>query len=247
MSDGAGAGSVSPEEHAAHDGDHTHSDISGGWLRAAVFGAMDGLVTNIALIAGVGGGGADRQVIILTGMAGLVAGAFSMALGEFASVDTQNDAVQAEVEVERLELARHPNAEEAELVGMYREMGLSQATAEAVAREIHADPELAVKVHISQELGVDPDEQPSPWTAAVSSFLCFSVGGLIPLIPFLLGSSSLALGLIVGAVGLFIVGALTSRFTTRPWWLGGLRQLMFGAIAAGATYLVGSLIGVSTT
>ncbi|MHA6796430.1 VIT1/CCC1 transporter family protein [Pseudonocardia bannensis] len=247
MSERTGAGAVGPEELAAHDSDHAHSDISGGWLRAAVFGAMDGLVTNIALIAGVGGGGADRQVIILTGMAGLVAGAFSMALGEFASVDTQNDAVQAEVEAERRELERHPHAEEAELVGMYREMGLSQATSEAVAREIHADPELAVKVHISQELGVDPDEQPSPWTAAVSSFLCFSVGGLIPLIPFLLGSSSLALGLIVGAIGLFVVGALTSRFTTRPWWVGGLRQLMFGAIAAGATYLVGSLIGVSTT
>jgi VIT1/CCC1 family predicted Fe2+/Mn2+ transporter len=225
-------------------GEHGHADVSGGWLRAAVFGAMDGLVTNIALVAGVGGGGADRQIIILTGMAGLVAGAFSMALGEFASVDTQNDAVANEVEVERREIARHPRAEEAELADMYVEMGLNRGTAESVAREVHADPNLAVRIHITQELGVDPDDQPSPWTAAASSFVCFAVGGIVPLIPFLLGSSSLALGLLVGAVGLFVVGALTARFTTRSWWLAGLRQLMFGAIAAGATYLVGALIGI---
>src|SRR6185295_13240234 len=182
---------------------HHHADVSGGWLRAGVFGAMDGLVTNIALVAGVGGGGADRGTIILTGMAGLVAGAFSMALGEFASVDTQNEAVAHEVSIERAEIDRHPAAEQAELAAMYQEMGLSPDTAEAVARDVHRNPDLAVRVHITQELGVDPDESPSPWTAAISSFLCFSVGGIVPLIPFLLGSSSLAIGLIVGAVGLF--------------------------------------------
>jgi VIT1/CCC1 family predicted Fe2+/Mn2+ transporter len=234
-----------PAEYAEHQGDHHHRDVSGGALRAATFGAMDGLVTNIALIAGVGGGGADRQGIILTGMAGLVAGAFSMALGEFASVQTQNDAVGREVAVERAELQRHPKAEEAELVEMYRDMGLTRATAEAVAREVHSDPELALKVHVTQELGVDPDEQPSPWTAAASSFLCFALGSIVPLVPFLLGSSSLAVGLLVGAVGLFVVGAVTSRFTDRPWWFAGARQLAFGALAAGATYLVGMLIGVS--
>ena len=233
-----------PEEFAEHHDDHTHRDVSGGALRAATFGAMDGLVTNIALIAGVGGAGADRSMIILTGVAGLVAGAFSMALGEFSSVQTQNDAVASEVAVERAELIRHPQAEEAELVEMYREMGLTPATAAAVAREVHSDPELALKVHVTQELGVDPDEQPSPWTAAISSFLCFAVGGIVPLIPFLLGSASLAVGLLVGALGLFAVGAVTSRFTGKPWWFAGLRQLLFGAIAAGATYLVGSMIGV---
>src|SRR6185312_15979796 len=169
---------------------HHHADVSGGWLRAGVFGAMDGLVTNIALVAGVGGGGASRGTIILTGVAGLVAGAFSMALGEFASVDTQNDAVAHEVRVE--------------LADMYEHMGLTRATAEAVAHEVHADPELAVKVHITQELGVDPDDQPSPWTAAVSSFVAFSIGGIIPLITYLLGSSSLLVALSVGAVGLFV-------------------------------------------
>ncbi|MGH3566233.1 MAG: VIT1/CCC1 transporter family protein [Pseudonocardia sp.] len=235
-----------PAEYAAHDSTHHgHADVSGGWLRAAVFGAMDGLVTNIAIVAGVGGAGAGRQLIILTGMAGLVAGAFSMALGEFASVDTQNDAVANEVAVEREEIRRHPGVEQAELAQMYQEMGLTASTARAVAAEVHASPDLAVKIHVVQELGVDPDDQPSPWTAAISSFLCFAVGGIFPLIPFLLGSSGLALGLLVGAVGLFVVGALTSRFTTRTWWFAGLRQLAFGAIAAGATYGVGALIGVS--
>ena len=224
---------------------HHHADVSGGWLRAGVFGAMDGLVTNIALVAGVGGGGADRGTIILTGMAGLVAGAFSMALGEFASVDTQNDAVAHEVRVERDEITQHPEGEMAELTDMYTEMGLSRATAEAVAREVHADPELAVKVHIVQELGVDPDDQPSPWTAAISSFVAFSIGGILPLVSYLLGSASLLLALTVGAVGLFAAGAITSRFTTRSWWLAGLRQLLFGVIAAGATYLVGMAIGVA--
>ena len=233
-----------PAEFAEHAHDHHHADVSGGWLRAAVFGAMDGLVTNIALVAGVGGGGADRQVIILTGMAGMVAGAFSMALGEFASVGTQNDAVASEVALEREEIRRNPHAEEAELAATYQEMGLSRATAEAMAREVHANPELAVKVHVTQELGVDVDEQPSPWVAAISLFLCFAVGSVIPLLPFLLGSSSLLLGLLVGAVGLFVVGALTSRFTTRGWLFSGVRQLGFGALAAGATYLVGMLIGV---
>jgi VIT1/CCC1 family predicted Fe2+/Mn2+ transporter len=226
---------------------HIHQDVSGGWLRPAVFGAMDGLVTNIALVAGVGGSGAGAGLIVLTGMAGLVAGAFSMALGEYASVETQNDAVRAEVTVERDELRRHPAAEQAELVTSFMQMGLTRKTAQQVADEVHADPSLAVRVHINQELGLNPDEQPSPWVAGGSSFLCFAIGALVPLIPYLLGFESLAAGLGAGAVGLFVAGALASRFTTRSWWLGGLRQVGFGAIAAVATYLVGALIGVSTS
>ena len=226
---------------------HTHADVSGGWLRPAVFGAMDGLVTNIALVAGVGGGGADSTVIVLSGMAGLVAGAFSMALGEYASVETQNNAISAEVATERRELRTNPRAEQAELVDMYVEMGLSRETAERAAAEVHADPELAVRVHITQELGVDPQEQPSPVVAGVSSFLCFAVGALFPLLPFLFGSDSLLLGLLVGGVGLFAAGAMVSRFTTRSWWYNGVRQLLFGALAAGATYLVGMLIGVGVS
>jgi VIT1/CCC1 family predicted Fe2+/Mn2+ transporter len=225
---------------------HTHTDVSGGWLRPAVFGAMDGLVTNIALVAGVGGAGASGHVVVLSGIAGLVAGAFSMALGEYTSVGTQNQAVKAEAAIERAELKRNPAGEQAELVDMYREMGLSQATAELAAEEIHANPEVAVRVHLTQELGLDPDEQPSPVVAAVSSFLCFSLGAVFPLLPFLFGLQSLWLGLGIGGIGLFVAGAVVARFTQMSWWANGLRQLLFGAIAAGATYAVGSLIGVAT-
>jgi VIT1/CCC1 family predicted Fe2+/Mn2+ transporter len=208
---------------------------------------MDGLVTNISLVAGVGGGGANPRVIVLTGIAGLVAGAFSMALGEFSSVDTQNNAVRAEVAVEREELAKHPAAEQAELARMYREMGLTEDTAQRLAEEVHRNPDLAVKEHITAELGVDPDEQPSPWVASFSSFFCFAVGALFPLLPYLFGLHSLIVGLAVGGIGLFAAGAVVARFTTRSWWLGGLRQLAFGAIAAGATYLVGTLIGIGVS
>jgi len=223
---------------------HVHQDVSGGWLRPAVFGAMDGLVTNIALIAGVGGSGARAHVIVLTGMAGLVAGAFSMAMGEYASVETQNDSVRAEVQVEREELSRDPSAEKAELVASFVRMGLTRETARRVAEEVHAIPSLALRVHINQELGVNPDEQPSPWVAAGSSFLCFAIGALVPLIPYLLGFARLVAGLLAGAGGLFLAGGLAARFTTRSWWRGGLRQVGFGMIAAVAAYLVGALIGI---
>jgi VIT1/CCC1 family predicted Fe2+/Mn2+ transporter len=224
---------------------HTHRDINGGALRAAVFGAMDGLVTNIALVAGVGGAGASAKLIILSGMAGLVAGAFSMALGEYASVQTQNDAVQAEVTVERTEILTNSEAEEAELAANYRKTGFSDETARRAAREVHADLDQAVKVHVTQELGLDPDDQPSPVVAAVSSFMCFAGGALLPLLPYLLGLNTLVIALIAGGIGLFSAGAVSAQFTTRSWVIGGARQLMFGAIAAGATYLVGSLIGVA--
>ncbi|HWE89788.1 MAG TPA: VIT1/CCC1 transporter family protein [Pseudonocardiaceae bacterium] len=224
---------------------HTHSDVSGGWLRAGVFGAMDGLVTNIALVAGVGGAGASVHVIVLSGMASLVAGAFSMALGEYTSVGTQNAAVHAEAAVERAELEHNPAAEQAELVQMYRDMGLSEKTAVQVAEEIHANPDLAIRVHLTQELGIDPDEQPSPSVAAGSSFLSFAVGAVVPLLPFFAGLHSLWTGLGVGAVGLFLAGLIVARFTHRSWWWSGLRQLLFGAIAAAASYGVGALIGVS--
>lgn len=225
--------------------EHHHADVSGGWLRPAVFGAMDGLVTNIALIAGVGGGGVSAHNLILTGFAGLAAGAISMGLGEYTSVRTQNDQVAHELAKERRELERNPEAEAEELAGMWIERGLPPELAREVARAVGRNPEEALRIHAQEELGVNPAEQPSPWVAAISSFLCFSTGALVPLLPYLVGFHELWLSLVVGAVGLFVAGALTARFTSRSWLGSGIRQLLLGMAAAGATFLIGKAIGIS--
>jgi VIT1/CCC1 family predicted Fe2+/Mn2+ transporter len=224
--------------------DH-HADVSGGRLRPAVFGAMDGLVSNIALIAGVGGGGVAPRAVLLTGVAGLVAGAISMALGEYTSVRTQSEQVAAEVAKERRELERNPESEAAELAQVWIDRGLSPDLAREVVRVVHADPDEALRVHAREELGVDPDDQPSPWTAAVLSFVCFAVGALIPLLPYLFGGTALWPALVAGGVGLFLAGAAVARFTGRAWWRSGLRQLALGAAAAAATYAIGALIGTA--
>jgi VIT1/CCC1 family predicted Fe2+/Mn2+ transporter len=224
---------------------HTHADVSGGALRASVFGAMDGLVTNIALVAGVGAAGVSADYIVLTGLAGLVAGAFSMAMGEYTSVRTQNEQVDREWAKEAAEIRANAQAEERELAFMFAHMGMGKDTAALAARDIHRDPEQAALVHVIQELGLDPQDKPSPNVAAVSSFATFSLGAVIPLLPFLLGFTSLVAGLAVGGLGLLVVGGLASLATTVPWWISSIRQLAFGAIAAGATYLVGLVLGVS--
>lgn len=221
-----------------------HADVSGGWLRPAVFGAMDGLVTNIALIAGVGGGGVSPRAVVLTGTAGLVAGAISMGLGEYTSVRSANEQVAAEVAKERRELERHPDVEARELADAWVARGLSRDLATQVADAVRGNPKEALRVHIQEEIGVDPDDQPSPWVAAVSSFVCFSSGALVPLLPYLIGSTSLWLALGVGGLGLFVVGAIVARFTSRRWWSSGLRQLLLGGLAAVATYAIGALIGL---
>lgn len=223
--------------------DHHHADVSGGWLRAAVFGAMDGLVSNIGLIAGVGGGGVAPRTIVITGSAGLVAGAISMAIGEYTSVRTQTEQVEAEVNKERRELERNPEVETEELAQAWMGRGLAPELAREVARAVHRNPEAALRMHAQEELGVDPNEQPSPWTAAISSFVCFAVGALIPLLPYVFGATVLWPSLVAGGAGLFLAGALVAGFTHRSWWASGLRQLSLGAVAAGATYLIGSAIG----
>jgi len=227
--------------------DHHHADVSGGWLRPAVFGAMDGLVTNIALISGVGGGGVAPHSIVLTGVAGLVAGAISMGLGEYTSVRTQNEQVEHEVAKERRELERNPEAEANELAELWTARGLPSDLAHQVAEALRDNPDAALRVHAQEELGIDPGETPSPWVAAISSFVCFSVGALVPLLPYFLGATVLWIALLAGGVGLFVAGALVARFTNRPWWTSGLRQLVLGAAAAGATYLVGRLIGAGVS
>lgn len=228
-----------------HEIDHRHADVTGGWLRAATFGAMDGLVSNTALIAGVGAGAGGAHAVILSGVAGLLAGAFSMALGEYTSVTTANEQVESEVRVERRSFRKYPQEERAELVSMLVDMGMSRDTATTATEEIHRDESRALNFHLVQELGVDPSEKPSPWVAASSSFVMFAIGAIVPLIPYLLGFASLWAGLACGGVGLLIAGATAARFTKKSSLVGGIRQLVFGAIAIAATFGVGMLIGTT--
>ena len=234
--------SATPQPWRPHEFDHRHGDVSGGWLRAATFGAMDGLVSNTALIAGVGAA-ADAHAVVISGFAGLVAGAFSMALGEFASVTTANEQIESEVRVEKRAFRMHPQAEKAELIDMLVTMGLTPETAAQAANEIHRDENRALNFHLSQELGVDPEDKPSPYVAAGSSFVMFAIGAIVPLIPYLLGFRSLWLGLLFGGVGLLVAGGVAARFTKKPLWFASLRQLLFGTVAIAATYVVGDLVG----
>lgn len=233
---------MSEQGQLPHDVGHTHADVSGGWLRAATFGAMDGLVSNTALIAGVGAS-ASSGAVVLAGVAGLLSGAFSMALGEYTSVTTANEQIDSEVKVERRAFRANPHAEKAELVQTLMQMGMTEPTATQATEELHRDENRAINFHLVQELGVDPTEKPSPKVAAGSSFVMFAIGAIIPLLPYLLGFESLWAGLASGGVGLLVVGALAARFTRKPWWQAGLRQLVLGGIAIAATYAVGTLIG----
>jgi vacuolar iron transporter family protein len=222
---------------------HHHRDVSGGWLRPAVFGAMDGLVTNVSLISGVGAAGAATHTVALTGLAGLVAGAFSMATGEYVSVSSQNELVQSEVAKERLELRRNPVGERAELAESFIAQGVDPELAQQVAAQISAQPDQGLTLHVREELGVDPDDLPSPWTAAFASFSAFTVGAIIPLAPYLFGLHTLWLALLLSALGAVLGGGAVGRLTARPSWRGALRQLALAGLAAGATYVIGSLIG----
>jgi VIT1/CCC1 family predicted Fe2+/Mn2+ transporter len=222
---------------------HSHRDVTGGWLRPAVFGAMDGLVSNVALISGVAGGGASSTTVVLVGLAGLAAGAFSMAAGEYTSVASQAELAMAEIEVERQEIARRPGAEQAELAALFTARGVDQEIAREVARQISRNPEQALVVHSREELGVDPQDLPSPLLAGGSSFLSFGVGAIVPVLPYLVGAREVWPALILALAGLFACGAVVSRVTTRPWWYTGLRQLLLGATAAGATYVFGRIVG----
>jgi VIT1/CCC1 family predicted Fe2+/Mn2+ transporter len=231
---------------AEASGTHSHRDVTGGWLRPAVFGAMDGLVSNFALIAGMDGGTeSGSKFVVLAGLAGLAAGAFSMAAGEYTSVASQRELARAEIEVERREIIEHPAAEERELAESFEQKGLAPELARQVAEQLHADPEQALDEHVREELGIDPHDLPSPVTAAVSSFLCFAVGALIPLLPYLFGATNVVPALILSLAALFACGAIVSTVTARSWWYSGLRQLALGTAAAAVTYAIGSLAGTN--
>ncbi|MEV0095610.1 VIT1/CCC1 transporter family protein [Streptomyces sp. NPDC050738] len=231
--------------HEAHRDNHTHRDVNGGWLRPAVFGAMDGLVSNLALMTGVAGGDVSHRTIVITGLAGLAAGAFSMAAGEYTSVASQRELVEAELDVERRELRKHPKDEENELAALYESRGVEAELAREVARQLSKDPEMALEIHAREELGIDPGDLPSPLIAAVSSFTAFALGALLPLLPYLLGAQALWPALVVALFGLFGCGAVVARVTARSWWYSGLRQLALGGAAAGVTYALGTLFGTA--
>lgn len=231
--------------HVAHRDNHTHRDVNGGWLRPAVFGAMDGLVSNLALLTGVAGGAVSQQTLVITGLAGLAAGAFSMAAGEYTSVASQRELVQAELDVERRELCKHPVDEQAELAALYESRGVEPKLAREVARQLSKDADQALEIHAREELGIDPGDLPSPIVAAVSSFVAFGLGALLPVLPYLLGATVLWPAVLLALLGLFVCGAVVARVTARSWWFSGLRQLALGGAAAGVTYALGTVFGTA--
>ncbi|MGH3068183.1 MAG: VIT1/CCC1 transporter family protein [Streptosporangiaceae bacterium] len=226
---------------------HGHRDVSGGWLRPTVFGAVDGLVTNASLIAGLGGGQASTHTIVLTGVAALVAGAFSMGTGEYISVTNQNELVHAEVALEQKMHALFPVAEQEELAGYFREYGADPETAARMAAAVSKDPGTALRVHTREELGIDPSELPSPLLAGFASLCAFSLGALVPLLPYLLGLPDLAATLVITAVALITGGMIVGRLTGRPVLRSGARQFLLGALAIAVTFGIGSLIGAGHT
>ncbi len=218
-------GSPVTEAALARGWDHRHRDVSGGWLRPTVFGAVDGLVTNASLIAGVHGGGVSAHAIVLTGLAGLVAGAFSMGTGEYVSVTNQNELVHAEVAVERTMHARFPEAERAELTDTFAGYGADPETAAKMAAAVSADPATALRFHTREELGVNADELPSPVLAGTASLAAFSLGALLPLLPYLVGVPDLLLAMAITAVALVVGGWSSAGSPAVPLLRSGLRQL----------------------
>ncbi|UFS69400.1 VIT1/CCC1 transporter family protein [Geomonas sp. RF6] len=225
-----------------------HRMAGGNALRAAVLGASDGLLSNFNLIMGVAGAALSARNILLTGFAGLLAGAISMALGEWISVQSSRELYQKHIETEREEIENAPEEEIEELVLIYQARGMEESVARQFATRIMADRENALTTLVREELGVDPEELGgSAWEAAFTSFLLFAVGAIVPVIPFLFleGMTAVVVSAAFSAVGLFAIGAAITLFTGRSIWYSGMRQVAFGLIAAGATFAVGRLVGVA--
>jgi VIT1/CCC1 family predicted Fe2+/Mn2+ transporter len=227
--------------------EHHHRDVSGGAARAAVFGISDGLVSNVGLILGVAGADAGGGVVRVAGLAGLVAGAISMAAGEYNSMRVQTELLEREIAIERRELHRNPHVETVELALLYQSRGMDPDRARELAEATMSDPEQALQVHAREELGIDPDDLGSPMQAAVSSFFAFSAGALVPLLPWLgaSGTGAMVASMVLALLTATIVGVIVSRFTERHRGMTILRQIAFTAIPAAITYAIGSLVGVS--
>ena len=228
---------------------HHHRDVRGGGARAAVFGLSDGLVTNVSLVLGVAGANPGGSIVRLVGVAGLVAGSFSMAAGEYLSMTAQRELMERELEVERRSLHRSPEGEAAELRGMYVRRGIDPTVASEMVNEVHQDPELALETHAREELGISAQSLGSPWQAAAASFVTFALGAFIPLIPWLFtsGTTAVVLSVVLGAVASLAVGVVLARFTERPVVVSALRQLAVTAVAAAVTFGVGKAIGTGVS
>ena len=230
------------------DGEQQPIGGKSGALRAAVFGVNDGLVSNLSLIFGMAGAGVDNQVVIVAGVAGLLAGAFSMASGEYISVRVQREVYERLIHLEAHEIGTEPDEEREELAELYERKGISPEVAQTIATELMRDPEVALQTHAREELGLDPDEGlGSPVAAAASSFVAFALGAFVPLLPFLIseGQGAVVASAVLSGIALFAVGAAISYLTGKSWLLSGLRMLLFGAAAATITFLVGKLLDVS--
>ena len=238
------AGAARPE----HD-EHHHRDVQGGTARAAVFGVSDGLVSNLGLILGVAGADPAPSVVRLAGLAGLVAGAISMAAGEYNSMRVQTELLERELDLERTELRRNPEYETAELAEVYESRGMAAEQARELAETVMRDPEVALETHAREELGLDPSQLGSPFGAAGWSFTSFSFGALVPLVPWFLASGVAAtVASLVAAMALaVVVGGAIARFTDRPPSRTVGRQVLFTLVPAAVTYAIGAVVGVGVS
>lgn len=230
-------------------GERWHRVDTGGQLRAAIFGVSDGLISNLSLVIGVAGAQAEGRFIILAGIAGLLAGAFSMGAGEFVSVTSQRELFERQIALEKEELETAPEEERRELALIYRAKGLPEAEAEELSRRIIADRSVALETLAREELGLNPEGLGSPWGVALASFGAFAAGAVVPVAPWLFGSTNwhFLASVVLSGIALFAVGAAVSLFTGRNSLFAGARQLAIGAAAAAVTFAIGRLIGVSTT
>ena len=224
-----------------------HRSARSGTLRAIIFGVSDGLVSNLALVMGIAGASRQAEFVLLAGIAGLLAGAFSMAAGEYISMQSQRELFERQIELERAELEAMPDEEQRELAALYMAKGFPRAEADKIAARMFEDPATALDTLVREELGLDPDELGSPWGAAFGSFLAFALGAVIPVIPYLFleGTTAFVVSIVASLIGLFLVGAGVSLLTGRGTLFSGLRQLAIGAGAAAVTFAVGTVIGVS--
>ncbi len=234
---------------AAPTMEHHHRDIQGGAARAAVFGVSDGLVSNVSLILGIAGAGPAAGVVRLAGLAGLVAGAVSMAAGEYVSMRAQTELFERELDMERVELRRNPHVELVELSQIYASRGIDPDRAREMAQDIMADPDRALETHAREELGINPNSLGSPYGAALSSLLAFALGALLPLLPwfFAQGDAAVVASIVFAALGAVAIGVSLARFTGRSPVRSAARQLGIAVVAAGITFLIGRVVGVGVS